>query len=274
MTTKPKAFCFVLMPFEDAFNDVYQLGIKEACSKSGAYCERVDEQIFHESILERIFNQISKADLIIADMTGRHPNVFYEVGYAHALGKRTVLLTRNADDIPFNLKHFQHIVYGESITFLRDELAARVKWFVDHPAVDDATGKIEIELYLGTESLSKSGVTFTCAKGRGEMPRPTLAIHNASSGTFKSGEFKLGIIAGSRLPFFFLGNVRSCPLPNGRHLHMLPSFETLFPGEYTSFDLVLDEPPETGKTYELTLRVFADAGTRDFELTILPAPNG
>ncbi|MCH7994731.1 MAG: hypothetical protein IIB57_09840, partial [Planctomycetes bacterium] len=96
-TTAPKAFCFVLMPFEDSFGDVYELGIREACTQAGAYCERVDEQIFHESILDRIYNQIAKADIVIADMTGRNANVFYEVGYAHALGKRTILLTRKAE---------------------------------------------------------------------------------------------------------------------------------------------------------------------------------
>ena len=38
--TAPRAFCFVLMPFEDSFGDVYELGIKEACTQAGAYCER------------------------------------------------------------------------------------------------------------------------------------------------------------------------------------------------------------------------------------------
>ena len=99
-STAPKFFCFVLMPFDESFQDVYQLGIKQACEDVGAYCERVDEQIFEERILDRIFNQIAKADLVIADMTGRNPNVFYEVGYAHALDKPTILLTSNAADIP------------------------------------------------------------------------------------------------------------------------------------------------------------------------------
>ena len=85
-TTAPKPFVFVLMPFDDEFRDIYEVGIKPACEKAGAYAERVDEQIFTESILDRIYNQISKADLIISDMTGRNPNVFYETGYAHALG--------------------------------------------------------------------------------------------------------------------------------------------------------------------------------------------
>ena len=110
--TSPKPFAFVLMPFAKEFDDVcYLLGIKPACETAGAYAERVDDQIFHESILQRIYNQISKADIIIADMTGRNPNVFYETGYAHALGKPVILLTRSSDDIPFDLKHYTHIVY-------------------------------------------------------------------------------------------------------------------------------------------------------------------
>ena len=100
-TTLPKPFVFVLMPFDSTFDDIYKFGIKGAADDIGAYAERVDEQNFTEGILDRIFNQISKADVIVADMTGKNPNVFYEVGYAHALGKITLLLTQNTDDIPF-----------------------------------------------------------------------------------------------------------------------------------------------------------------------------
>ena len=58
-TTRPKDFVFVLMPFSDDFDDVYKLGIKEACREAGVYCERVDEQIYSENMLDRIYNQIS-----------------------------------------------------------------------------------------------------------------------------------------------------------------------------------------------------------------------
>jgi hypothetical protein len=116
-----------LMPIDEKFADIYKFGIKGAAEDVGAYAERLDEQIFVEGMLDRIFNQISKADLIIADMTGRNPNVFYEVGYAHALGKITLLLTQDADDIPFDLMHRQHTVYG-SIERLRKELADRLRW--------------------------------------------------------------------------------------------------------------------------------------------------
>lgn len=116
-------FAFVLMPFDPGFDDIYKLGIKETAEKLGIRAERVDEQIFHkENILERIYGQIDAADFIIADLTGRNPNVFYETGYAHAKGKLCLLLTSRADDIPFHLKHHRHLICGDSIQNLRQAL--------------------------------------------------------------------------------------------------------------------------------------------------------
>jgi hypothetical protein len=119
------------MPFDSSFDDVYKFGIKGAAEDAGAYAERIDEQIFSEGILDRVFNQINKSDVVVADMTGRNPNVFYEVGYAHALGKIVLLLTQKADDIPFDLKHHQHIVYGGSIDVLKIQLISRILWAIN-----------------------------------------------------------------------------------------------------------------------------------------------
>jgi len=118
------------MPFKAEFDDVYKLGIRAAAKEVGAYTERVDEQVFAGGILERIYNQISKADVIVAEMTGQRPNVFYEVGYAHALGKIVVLLTQRADDIPFDLQQHQHIVYGGKVHVLLDALKPKLAWAI------------------------------------------------------------------------------------------------------------------------------------------------
>jgi nucleoside 2-deoxyribosyltransferase len=77
-------FAFVLMPFDYAFHDLYRFGIKEPAGSVGVNAERVDEQLFREGILERIYREIDLADIIVAEMTGQNPNVFYEVGYATA----------------------------------------------------------------------------------------------------------------------------------------------------------------------------------------------
>jgi nucleoside 2-deoxyribosyltransferase len=121
-------FAFVLMPFDAAFTDTYRYGIKESATALGFRAERVDEQIFQEGMLSRIYRQIELADVVIADMTGKNPNVFYEVGYAHAKEKLCVLLTRQASDIPFDLKHHRHIVYNGSIAELRPQLEKELAW--------------------------------------------------------------------------------------------------------------------------------------------------
>jgi nucleoside 2-deoxyribosyltransferase len=123
-----KPFAFVLMPFDPAFNDIYKFGIQETATNLGVVAERVDEQKFSETMLERIYRQIESADFIIADMTGKNPNVFYEVGYAHARGKLCTLLTQTAADIPFDLKHHRHIVYNGSIQTLQSMLGQEIEW--------------------------------------------------------------------------------------------------------------------------------------------------
>lgn len=129
MSIRP--FAFVLMPFDKSFDDIYKLGIQAAAEDAGIVAERVDEQIYSEGILERIYRQIKNADFIIADMTGRNPNVFYEVGYAHAHEKPCTLLTQSANDIPFDLLHHRHIVYESSIKTLKEKLSQEFKWHKD-----------------------------------------------------------------------------------------------------------------------------------------------
>jgi hypothetical protein len=121
--------CFVLIPFKKEFDDIYQLGIKSTCNEMNLACERVDMQIFDHSILQQIYNQIKNADILIADLTYQNPKVFYEVGYAHGLNKRVILLTKNIQDIPFDLKHYPHIIYDGNILTLKDKLKVKLEHF-------------------------------------------------------------------------------------------------------------------------------------------------
>ena len=142
------------MPFEDQFNDIYHLGIKAVATECEVVAERVDEQSFSETILERIYRQIESADFIIADMTGRNPNVFYEVGYAHARGKICTLLTQSADDIPFDLKHHRHIVYNGSIQSLKTKLKFEIEWLKEELEKQN-TNPFTIELNRARGELIK-----------------------------------------------------------------------------------------------------------------------
>jgi hypothetical protein len=121
------------MPFDEAWDDLYKVGIKEGCERAGAECTRLDEQIFDEAMLDRIHGQIVAADLIIAEMTDPNRNVYYEAGYAHGRRKRIIFLARDADDIPFDLRHHRHIVHGGRITELRDAIEENVRHYLEHP---------------------------------------------------------------------------------------------------------------------------------------------
>ncbi len=123
-----KSFVFTLIPIHLDFENVYQSGIKVACSNARATCERIDESIFAEKALERFHTQIAKANIIISDLTGRNPDVLFETGFACALKKQVILLTQNVNDIPFDMKHYPHILYDKNIMQLREEIEKRLDW--------------------------------------------------------------------------------------------------------------------------------------------------
>jgi hypothetical protein len=255
------------MPFESEFDDIYQLGIKQSCLDAGAYCERVDEQLFNESILERIFNQISKADIIIADMTNRNPNVFYEVGYAHALGKTTILLTQKAEDIPFDLKHFPHIIYGSKIGRLKKDLTTKVKWCVENTSSTDIDLNVGIDLFLNSDNLSNSGAKYSVPSNK--YPKFKLTLHNTSFVTYAPGDYQVAVITSSFFERLQVEDSRTTSLPDGRLIHRLPiKDEFLYPDAYSSINLMFMHQHVSIYSEEIIIRLYTNNGARDYYLTI------
>lgn len=108
--------CFVLMPFISKFDSLYSKILKPVVKKTFKYnCIRADEIFGTKPIIEDVWTYIKKAKFLIADLTDRNPNVFYELGIAHALNKNVILITQDINDVPFDLKHFRCIVYEDSI---------------------------------------------------------------------------------------------------------------------------------------------------------------
>lgn len=102
---------FVLMPFSPEFQPIYTDHIQSVARKVDMTCKRGDDFFSTRSILDEIWSAIYYSDLCIAECTGRNPNVFYEIGIAHTLGKPTILISQNIDDIPFDIRHRRAIVY-------------------------------------------------------------------------------------------------------------------------------------------------------------------
>jgi hypothetical protein len=110
-TPTTKSDIFVLMPFTQELKPVYQDHIIKVTQSLDLKITRADDFFSTHAIMSDIWNAICDARLIIADCTSRNPNVFYEIGLAHTVGKCVVLITQNKDDVPFDLRHLRFIEY-------------------------------------------------------------------------------------------------------------------------------------------------------------------
>lgn len=131
---------FVLMnmnPADESLVDVLN-GIKSACTSFGLEATRIDEEEHADRITDRIIERIKRSDLIIADLSGERPNVYYEVGFAHALGKRPMLYRRRGTPLHFDLAVHNVPEYG-NVTELRSLLHRRLEAVLGRSAKPDAT---------------------------------------------------------------------------------------------------------------------------------------
>jgi hypothetical protein len=102
---------FVLMPFSPPFDSYYPHIFTPALEAAGFSVSRADDLFTPHPIMLDIQQSIVQADLILCEMSGRNPNVFYELGLAHAIGKPAILISRKHDDIPFDFRHLRVILY-------------------------------------------------------------------------------------------------------------------------------------------------------------------
>ena len=100
-----------MMPFGAWFDRYYQEIYVPAIREAGFEPKRADELFTTGSVVEQIWEQIEKATLLLADLSGKNPNVFYELGLAHAARKPVVFTSAQVDDVPFDLRHLRVIIY-------------------------------------------------------------------------------------------------------------------------------------------------------------------
>jgi hypothetical protein len=102
---------FIVMPFLDKLRPVWDDHIKPVAQRLGLTAARADDFFTAHAVMSDIWNGISGARAVIADRTDRNPNVFYEIGLAHAIGKIVIMITQSADDVPFDVRHLRYIRY-------------------------------------------------------------------------------------------------------------------------------------------------------------------
>jgi hypothetical protein len=119
----PKHEIFVAMPFKDIYEDTFRVGIEPACTAVDSKCTRVDEEVFSGDIAERILADISKSDLVIADISENKPNVLFEYGYAKGLKKPIIpICSTDFKNIPFDIRQEKTLEYKKGQTYKLKEL--------------------------------------------------------------------------------------------------------------------------------------------------------
>lgn len=119
--------CFVMMPFADPVGGYYKLIYEPAIKKAGLTPVRADTDIFGTGkIIDQIWAGLNRAKVLVAELSGRNPNVLYELGLAHALHKPVVLVSSNEPDVPFDIRHVRVIYYDVNDPFWGDKLIAKV----------------------------------------------------------------------------------------------------------------------------------------------------
>lgn len=118
----------VMMPFTPSLNPVYD-SIQSAARQQGLVCTRADDIWDHSTVIQDIFSLIFRSFIVVCDFSGKNPNVFYEAGIAHTLGKHVIPITQSEQDIPFDIQHHRYIKYlnnSEGLGELQKSLSSRI----------------------------------------------------------------------------------------------------------------------------------------------------
>jgi hypothetical protein len=127
VSISPTDACFVVMPFALPLGNHYHLIYEPAISKAGLKPVRADDDIFATGkIIDQVWAGINSAKVLVAELTSRNPNVFYELGLAHALQKPVVLVSATEEDVPFDVRHIRVIYYDVHDPFWGEKLINKV----------------------------------------------------------------------------------------------------------------------------------------------------
>jgi hypothetical protein len=148
---------FVISPFGEPFDSYFIQIIKPALDECGLYAVRGDSLYRPTTIVDDIWQGIKDAKLLIAELTDRNPNVFYELGLAHALSKPVILISKSIDDVPFDLRSIRVLVYDKDHpdwgNKLRTSLVKSIKEVLINPlSAIPSTFKVAVKSQAPEES--------------------------------------------------------------------------------------------------------------------------
>lgn len=121
---------FVLTPFHERYEKTFRI-IKSVCMNLNLECNRGDEEFKPGAVLSHVLELMAQASIIIVNIDGRNPNVYYELGIAHAMGKKTILVASDIGSVPFDLQSQRIILYKNSAELEHSLTSFLARSFVD-----------------------------------------------------------------------------------------------------------------------------------------------
>lgn len=157
MTISSVETAFVISPFGEPFDTYFTHIVKPALEECGLYAIRGDSLYRPTTIVDDIWQGIREAKLLIAELTDRNPNVFYELGLAHAISKPVILISKSIDDVPFDLRSIRVLVYDKDHpdwgNKLRLSLTKAIKEVLQNPhSAIPTTFKVAVKLNAPEET--------------------------------------------------------------------------------------------------------------------------
>lgn len=170
--------CYVIMPFDQRYQATYTDAVRLAVQKVGQErgeqweCRRGDDVRVPGSVTKEIVTSLHTAELIIADLSGSNPNVFYELGVAHSAARPTIMITQDIETLPFDINSYRVHAYSASpdgLRILSERLSAAIldvlssKEHITNPIQDFAPIRhaeviLSLEGVRRRESLAQSEV--------------------------------------------------------------------------------------------------------------------
>lgn len=171
-----EGICFVIMPFGGWFNDYYSTIYCPAIKNANLNPHRADDLYRPSQIINDIWSYTQISKIILADLSGKNPNVFYELGLAHALAKPVILIAETIDDVPFDLRALRVLKYDKNKPrwgdILQEKITNAIKEVIRSPL------EAVLPTFLSVDKESKQDLISKDDKLLLEMKRDIELLQN------------------------------------------------------------------------------------------------
>ena len=141
--------CFIATPYSKPGRNNTEIvaiegAVEQAANKQGLRADRADWKLSHENAMGRVQDLIRKAEIVVAVLPDPNPNVIYEIGFAHALGKRILILSRRSVELPFDIHGYAGRQYDDRSLADEDGLRSTISEGIREVLARPASRQIEI----------------------------------------------------------------------------------------------------------------------------------